>query len=63
MSWLPLYHDMGLIGAWLCRFTAATARLMSPLAFSVAAVALAVGDPPLSRHGLRRRRTSLTSCA
>lgn len=34
VSWLPLYHDMGLIGAWLgCLFYAAPLYAMSPLSF------------------------------
>ena len=34
VSWLPLYHDMGLIGAWLgCLYFAAQLYVMSPLSF------------------------------
>ncbi len=34
VSWLPLYHDMGLIGAWLGpMYAGAPLSLMSPLAF------------------------------
>jgi len=34
MSWLPLYHDMGLIGAWLAPlYAGARCYIMSPLSF------------------------------
>ena len=54
VSWLPLYHDMGLIGAWLgCLYFGAPLYVMSPLSLPGAPAELAVGDPSLSRHHLR----------
>ncbi len=46
VSWLPLYHDMGLIGTWLgCLYFAAPLYVLSP-----EAVAKLFGHPNISRQ-------------
>jgi 1-acyl-sn-glycerol-3-phosphate acyltransferase len=54
VSWLPLYHDMGLIGSWL--FTMASAyplALRSPLSF--------LARPERWLHDIHRRRGTLSA--
>ena len=54
VSWLPLYHDMGLIGAWLgCLYFARAALRHVAVELPGAAGKLAVGDAPVSRDFLR----------
>lgn len=54
VSWLPLYHDMGLIGAWLgSLYFAARFVVMSPFAF--------LGHPERWLRALHRYRGTLTS--
>ncbi len=54
VSWLPLYHDMGLIGAWLgSLYFAATAVIMPPLAF--------LADPGRWLRTISRHRATLSA--
>lgn len=53
VSWLPLYHDMGLIGCWLsCLYFAAQLVLMSPLDF--------LSRPARWLHAIHRYRGTLS---
>ncbi len=54
VSWLPLYHDMGLIGAWLgCLYFAAPTTIMSPLKF--------IADPGRWLRAMHRQRATLSA--
>ena len=54
VSWLPLYHDMGLIGAWLgSLYHGLPLVLMSPLAF--------IGRPLRWLEAIHRHRGTLTA--
>ncbi len=54
VSWLPLYHDMGLIGAWLgSLYYGATLVVMSPLAF--------LAQPIRWFSAIQRYRATLTA--
>lgn len=54
VSWLPLYHDMGLIGAWLgSLYFGARAVLMSPLAF--------LSRPPRWLRAIHRERGTISA--
>ena len=54
VSWLPLYHDMGLIGAWLgSLYHGVPLVLMSPLAF--------IGRPVRWLEAIHRHRGTLTA--
>lgn len=53
-SWLPLYHDMGLIGTWLnCLYHGIPLSLMSPLAF--------LARPERWLWAIHRRRVTLSA--
>ncbi|MGH6815435.1 MAG: AMP-binding protein, partial [Hyphomicrobiaceae bacterium] len=53
-SWLPLYHDMGLIGAWLaCLYYAAPTSIMPPLSF--------LTDPGRWLRTIHRHRATLSA--
>lgn len=54
VSWLPLYHDMGLIGAWLgSLYFGAQAVIMPPLAF--------LADPTRWLWAIHRHRATLSA--
>lgn len=54
VSWLPLYHDMGLIGAWLgSLYFGARAVVMSPLTF--------LGDPLRWLRAIAQQRGTLSA--
>ncbi len=54
VSWLPLYHDLGLIGAWLgSLYFAASFYVMSPLSF--------LGRPEIWLWAVHRYRATLTA--
>lgn len=54
VSWLPLYHDMGLIGAWMSSLYYATPLvLMSPLAF--------IGQPLHWLQAIHRHRGTISA--
>ena len=54
VSWLPLYHDMGLIGAWLaCLYYGAPTFIMPPLAF--------LADPARWLRSIHSHRATLSA--
>lgn len=54
VSWLPLYHDMGLIGAWLgSLYYAAPVAIMSPLSF--------LANPARWLWSIHRHRATLSA--
>ncbi len=54
VSWLPLYHDMGLIGAWLgCLYYGAPTAVMPPLSF--------LANPARWLWSIHRHRATLSA--
>jgi 1-acyl-sn-glycerol-3-phosphate acyltransferase len=54
VSWLPLYHDMGLIGAWLgCLYFGAPTVIMPPLSF--------LANPARWLWSMHRHRATLSA--
>ena len=59
-GWLPIYHDMGLIGnIFQPLFLGVKSVLMSPMTFLVDAVGLAAGDLEVQGHDQRRAELRL----
>ena len=63
-TWLPAYHDMGLVGGILqCWYSGRRNVLMSPLAFFQQPLTLAARHCEVSGHDDLRRRTLPSTCA